>query len=395
LKTYEYKGFDRDGHVSKGLVEALSVKDAREKLADDGILTERLSVTGRKLRFPPASRAIFYRELSALLGAGLPLVRALELLIQSHEMMDSRMLLAGIRDAVREGSSLAGALSEASESITAFERVIIEAAEHSATVEPMLESLASFLEEQEKLKDRIHGALIYPTIVLTVGICVAVLMLGLLIPRARNMLADTGVPLPTLTRFMIGLGGVLMKWGVLFMVVVGSLLFYLRYRLRHDTEFRRDWNRRLFRVPLLGRGYGILVSLRFSRTLSILLRGGVSLIEGLILAGRATGSAWLGHLAEAEAESVRHGSSLSDAVRRIPPLSESLPGWIQVGEASGGLERLLDSAADRYQDQWDRFVGRCLSFFEPLLILLIGGFVLLVTLAVLLPVFSLSQTIGR
>lgn len=394
MNTFEYKGFDGNGHVCKGLVEALSIKDAREKLAGDGVLAERVSLTGRRLRFPAGARAVLYHELSALLAAGFTLIRALEMLIQSPEMRDSRIVLAGIRDRVREGGSLADALSEATGSLTAFEHAIIQAAEQSATVELILERLALFLDQQEELKGRIQGALIYPSIVLTVGICVAVLMLGFLIPRARDILSTVNVSLPALTRFMIGLGEAVLKWGVPFVAVAVFVFFYLRYRLSHDADFRTNWNRRLFRVPLLGRGYTILVSLRFSRTLSILLRGGVSLIEGLVLAGRATGSAWVGQLAESEAESVRHGSSLSDAVRRIPPLSASLSGWIQVGEASGGLERLLDNVGDRCQAHWDRFISRSLSFLEPLLILVIGGFVLLVTLAVLLPVLSLSQGLG-
>lgn len=391
MKTYEYRGFDENGRACKGLVEALSIKDTREKLAADGILAERVSVTGQRLRFPADVRAVVYRELSSLLGAGLPLVRALDTLIQSPETGGSRVLLAGVRDRVKEGAPLAHALSEASSSITMFERAIIEVAERSATVELMLERLASFLEEQERLRGRIQGALIYPSIVLAVGICVAIVMLALLVPRARDMLADTGMPLPALTRFVIGFGGFMIKWGLLLAGALIAMFFYVRHRLSHDADFRVQCNRRLFSVPLLGRGYRILVNLRFSRTLLILLHSGISIIDSLILAGRATGSAWIARLAETEAGSVRHGSSLSDAVRRIPPLSSSLPGWIQIGEASGGLERLLESAGQRYQEHWDRFVGKCLGFLEPVLILLIGGFVLLVTLSVLLPVLSLSQ----
>jgi len=135
--------------------------------------------------------------------------------------------------------------------------------------------------------------------------------------------------------------------------------------------------------------------LRFSRTLSMLLTGGIPLIDGLILAGRATGSPWLSRIVEREAETVRHGSSLSDAVRRIPRLSQSLPGWISVGEAGGGLERLLANAGERYENNWNRYVSRWLSLLEPVLILVIGGFVLLVTLSVLLPVLSLSRSLGQ
>jgi type II secretory pathway component PulF len=166
-------------------------------------------------------------------------------------------------------------------------------------------------------------------------------------------------------------------------------------RRRLDVDFRRRVDRWLFRLPLVGRGYRILVNMRFARTLSILLDGGVPLIDGMVLAGRATGSCWIGHLVELEAESVRHGGRLSDAVRRIPPLSEWLPGWILIGEASGGMSRLVESAGQRYQQWWERFTSRCLSVVEPALILLIGGFVLLVTVSVLLPVISLSQSVVR
>jgi general secretion pathway protein F len=395
MKAYEYRGFDRAGHVCKGLVDAMSVKDAREKLARNGILADRVSVTGRQLRFPSDRRSMVYRELSALLGAGMPLVRALDILIQSPEMGESAVLLAGVRDSVREGASLADAFSRASESVTPFEKAIVEAAEKSATVEPMLERLAVFLEDQSKLRDRIQSALIYPAIILTVGICVAILMLGLLVPRAREILAGSNIPLPALTRYMIAFGAGLLKWGLPVLALLIAAAVAVRRKLRQDLEFRKRWNQHLFGIPVFGKGYTLLVSLRFARTLEIMIHGGVSLIDGLIFAGRATGSPWIASLAETEAESVRHGSSLSDAVRRIPPLAQSLPGWIQIGEASGGLERLLSSAGQRYQDHWDRFIARSLSFMEPILIFLIGAFVLLVTLSVLLPVLSLSQAIGK
>lgn len=395
MKTYEYRGYEQGGRQRKGLVEALSVKDARERLASDGILADRVQPAVRRIRFPAFQRAVFYHELSALLGAGIPMVRALEMLLRSPDLGDGAVLLAGVRDAVREGRSLAASLSEASESFTPFERAIIQVAERSGAVDLMLERLATFLEEQEGLKERVQGALIYPAIVVTVGICVAILMLGLLLPRAGAIFPDQQADMPALTVFMMGLGSFLMRWGLLAGALVAVAVVALRRRIRRDEEFRRSLNRRVFGLPLVGRGYGILVGLRFSRTLSILLQGGVSAVEALELAGEATGSPWMREMAATEAESVRHGSSLSDAVSRMPPLADTLPGWIQVGEASGGLPRLLESAGERYQVRWDRYISRALSFLEPVLILAIGSFVLLITLAVLLPVLSLTQGIGR
>ena len=149
----------------------------------------------------------------------------------------------------------------------------------------------------------------------------------------------------------------------------------------------------LFKVPLVGRGYVIVVNIRCVRTLCLLLQGGVGLVEAMALSGRSSGSSWVASLMEVEAESVRHGSTLADAIRRIPPLAGSLPSWIQAGEASGALERLLDTAGTAYQHQWNRYISRTLSWLEPALILCIGLFVLLVTLSVLLPIMSLNPVI--
>jgi general secretion pathway protein F len=395
MKTYEYRGFDRAGRACRGLVEAMNVKESREKLAAEGTLAERITLSGRRMRFAADARAMVYRELSVLLGAGVPLVRALDNLIQSPELAAVHLLLAGIRDRVREGMPLAAALGEASHSVSAFEIAIIEAAERAATVEGMLDRLAAFLEERERLREKVQAALIYPLIVMTVGICVAVVMLGLLLPRARDILAGGQVALPGLTRFMIAFGALLTRWGLAAAAAGVLAVFWGRRRLRGDALLRERLDQRLFRLPLWGRGYALLVNLRFARTLSILLGGGVPLVDSLVLAGRATGSEYTTRRAREAAEEVRHGSSLADAVRRIGPLADSLPGWLQIGEASGGLERLLDSAAQRYQDRWDRFVARCLSVLEPVLILVIGGFVLVVTVSVLLPILSLTRAVGR
>jgi len=212
VKTYEYRGYEKGGRQRKGLVEALSVKDARERLSSEGILADRVHPAVRRVRFPASRRAIFYHELSALLGAGIPMVRALEMLLRSPDLGDGSVLLAGVRDAVREGQSLAASLAEASDSFTAFEKAIIQVAERSGSVDLMLERLATFLEEQEGLKERVQGALIYPAIVVTVGICVAILMLGLLLPRAGAIFPDRQADMPALTVFMMGVGSFLMRW---------------------------------------------------------------------------------------------------------------------------------------------------------------------------------------
>lgn len=396
MKAFEYKGLDRSGRRCRGLVDAVNVKDARERLARQGVLAENVDPVGAGFgRLNAGERAVFYREIASLLKSGMTQERALDMLLQAPGDSQRALAIAVLRDRIKEGSSLAAALPALGSGVTAFETALVETGEKSGGVEQAMEQLAVFLEEQDKLKDRVQSALIYPSIVVGLGICVAIVMLGLLLPKTQDLLKGSTAPLPVLTRFMMAMGAVVMRWGPLALAVVLAVVVYVRYRLRRDAAWRLGFDRRMFGVPLVGHGYALLAGCRFARTLSVLIQGGVSLIDGLVHAGRATGSAWIADLAEKEADAVRHGANLSDAVARIPPLSVTLPGYIKVGEASGGMDRLLAGAADRLQAQWDKLVARGLNLLEPVLILAIGGFVLLVTLSVLLPILSFTRMVGK
>lgn len=401
MRTFSYRGFDSSGAVRRGLIEAQDLKEAREKLSARGILTQDVSPSGAspvsvfsgpaRTAFKTESRVAFYRELGVLLGAGLPLVGAMEILMESPELGVSATLLAEVRDRIREGYSLAAALGAAVPQLKPYERAILEVGEKSGDLEGMLERLALFVEEQGHLREKIVSALIYPAIILAFAIVVAVVLLGFVVPRAAAMVTEQGnMALPWLTRIMIGAGRVIMVGlPILILGVLVGHQWVLR-KMATEPSVRNRIDRWVLTSPMVGRGYAIVVNLRFSRTLAILLKGGVGLVDSLALAGRSTGSAWVAHLTDTETEAVRHGSSLADAIRRIPPLAGSLPAWIQAGEASGSLEKLLDTAGNSYQHQWNRFVARTMSWLEPVLILGIGIFVLLVTLSVLLPILSLN-----
>lgn len=402
MKTFEYRGFDAGQRACRGLVEALDLKEAREKLAQRGILAEKIGPAGARrparlklgeAEFGTATRAMLYREAGSLVHAGLPLANALEVMIEAPELGESRSCLAGVRDRIREGSAFAAAMAAASTAVTPFELAVIEVGERAGTLDAVLDRLAGYLEEQQRLKERIQTAMIYPAIVLALAVVVAILMLGVMIPRVAQLLRDTGVVLPLLTRVTLAAGRLALPVAVPVAAVLAVGWFVIRRQMEQDADYRILWDRRWFRLPVVGRGYTVLVNLRFARTLAVLLGGGVPLVDGIGLAGRASGSPWVGRLALGAADAVRHGRSLADAIRMIPPLGGSLPGWIQAGEASGKIEGLLEHAAVRYQQEWDRLITRSLGVLEPVLILAVGGFVLLVALSILLPILSLNRSL--
>ncbi|MEI6807984.1 MAG: type II secretion system F family protein [bacterium] len=400
MNTFEYRGLDLQGRTRKGLVEALDPKDARDKLSKNGVLVERIAPAGDRqprLRLFHSRglsldhRTVIYRELGALLRAGLSVIKALDILIDSPELGEARSILAHVRDHIREGQSLADAMSRASESVSLLEKALIAVGERSGTLGDALDSLASFVEEQQSVKDRVRTALVYPAVVLIIALAVATGVFTFVLPQTEKLLTEMHIAMPAITRIMMGTGKVFAVCGIPLAVILSFIGLRIRSRMRNEAALRMDVGRYIFSIPLIGRGVTIMVNLRFSRTLAILMHGGVPLVEGLQLAGRATGNAWVESLAESASESVRHGGSLADAVRKIPPLSETLPGWIQAGEAGGNLEGLLHNAGERYQRQWLRFITRSLGLLEPVIILLLGIFVLLVALSVLMPIISANQ----
>lgn len=394
MKTYEYNGFDNQGRSVRGLVEAASLKEAREKLSLSGVLAEKVVLSSKAIRLNSHERASVYRELSELISAGLTVDKGLDTMIAASESAIRGVFLARVRDGIREGGRLSSAFASASGSVSQFERAMIEAAEKTSALEIMLSRLGDFLEERDHLKEKVSTALIYPLLILTVGVCAAILMLGVLIPRMVESLGPDSVDLPWLTLFMMVSGSWVMHWGWILPVTAIIVLFYLIRRISEDEAFADTVDMFLFKVPVIGAGYRILVCQRFAKTMAILLDGGVSAIDSVVLSGRATGSRWIAGICARQADAVKHGLRLSEAIRKVPFLSDSVAEWIAVGEAAGGLSRMVARAGDRYSRLWDTYMARALGIIEPCILMIVGGFVLLVTLSVLLPIISLSRIAG-
>jgi general secretion pathway protein F len=247
MKTFEYKGFNFEGHARKGLVEALDINEAREMLAKDGVLARKIvsveqgeSGPGRGGdKFNADIRATAYRELGSLLRSGLPMVKALEILIEAPEMDSSRRILAGMRDSIREGSSVCDAFDRASESVSAFEKGLITVGERSGRLGEMLDQLASYIEQQEVLRERIITALIYPAVVVAVAIALMIGVFAFIMPQTNRMLVEMDVPVPAITRFMMGIGRVVLIGVVPVILLMIFGVSYIRRRMRQDDVFRR------------------------------------------------------------------------------------------------------------------------------------------------------------
>lgn len=399
MKTFAYKAFDARGRRTRGLVEADGLKDARERLTARGLLPETLSpvasVRGRRAaRWRKAdARSAVYRELAALLRAGLPLSQGIDILIESPELEPLRPALAGVRDRVREGASPADAF-EGTGSLTPFESAAMQAGQRAGALGDALSRLAGFMEEQTRIRSRVRSALVYPVFVGVVALAIAIGMLGFMLPAFARIFEEARIPLPPLTRMVLAAGSMAGTLGLPVAAMAAAAVWIGRRRARSSPAFRARVERALTHIGPVGGPWTALAGMRFARTFSLLLRGGVPLLETIRLSGRATGSAWVEAEIEREIESVRHGGRFADAIRRVEPLRATLASWARAGEAGGDLPGMLDIAASRCEESWDRALTRSMALLEPLLILVLGALVFVLALAILLPILSLNQGMG-
>ncbi len=403
MPVFLYRALDAGGRRRRGLVEAEDARAARQSLRAQGLLAESVAPAGAGGRIgrgrgeraglaAEARRAMVYRELGALLRAGLPLARAIEMLAAMPELAAARLGLTVALDRIREGAGPAAAFA-AAVPLPAFEVAALDVGERTGTLDAMLARLADALDAQVQARARLVSALVYPAVVAVFAGVVAIALLGFLLPWSMRMWSEAGVRLPWLTRAVTGAGRWLLVLGPAAAVAAWLLARRARRRAREGGAPGRV-ERWLARIGPIARLRDARAAARLARTLAVLLRGGVPAPEALATAGRAAGRPALAAEIEAQAEAVRHGRSLAEAVRAVPALAAGLAPWVEAGEASGDLAPMLEAAAERQQQAWERGLTRLMSLVEPALVVALGSLVLLVALAVLLPMMSLYREVG-
>jgi general secretion pathway protein F len=409
MKTFFYRGFDASGARTRGSIEAHDIKEAREKLARSGLFPESIasaadrpardgfSVGGQTSLKSATARGELYRAVAALLRAGLPLTNALEVLLDQPGSTRGGMLrdLAFVRDRIRDGATMASALEAAGAKVSRFETAVIESGEKTGRLAEALDQVADYQDDAGKINQTLKTAIIYPAIIIVLSLIIGIGVLGFLVPRLALLFEESNLDLPWITRVVLGAGTWFVPVGLPLLGLTGFIAYSWSRRMASHPEARATTERRLARLPFLRSGFQLLVTARFARTSALLLRNGLTMVDTVMLAGRATGSTWIGAILEEKAENIRHGGSLSRALEETPVLGQTLGSWVKAGEASGDLPGMFHHAAGRYQQLWSAYVQRAVNLIEPALIIAVAIFVLVIALAILLPILSINQQIGR
>ncbi len=408
MPIYAYTGLTAQGRTVAGVIDADSPKNARLSLRRTGIfptaLTEERatesatadgaarSLSGLFERVPAQELALLTRQFATLAKAGLPLVECLGTLIEQVERASLKRVLSHVRQQVREGRSLADALQAHPRVFSSIYVNMVRAGEESGTLETVLARLADYSEAQAHLLRTVQSALTYPLLMVVVASTILVFLLAYVVPQVTRIFSETGQKLPLTTRLLIGLSSFLADYWWMFLIV-GACSVLGGARLLRTPQGREWYDWLLLRLPWGGRLLQRVSVARMARTLSTLLASGVPLLSALSIVTQLVSNTQLRRALEEARASVQEGESLAAPLKRSGLFPALLIQMIAVGERSGELEGLLAHAAEAYDEEVATALSRLTSLLEPLTILVMGGVVLFIVLAILLPIFELNQLV--
>lgn len=401
MPTFVWKGRTASGASANGEIAAGSQADVVAALRQKKIIPTSIKVKEEKKkltlfggRVSKRALAVFTRQFSTMLNAGLPLLTCLEILGKQTESPALRKVLLEVRGDVEGGLSLADALRRQPKVFDNLYVNMVESGETGGALDVILMRLATYLEKSAALMRKIRGAMIYPIIISLVAVGAIAVMLLFVLPIFARMFEGVGAELPTMTRMVMAISAFAQVWAV-----PGTIIFIAVFtilRRWHKTESGAKAMDPLFlKVPVFGDLTRKQSIARFSRTLSTLLSSGVPIIDALEITARSAGN-WVVEDAILRARtSIKGGENIADPLTKTAVFPPMVTQMIAIGEASGGLDEMLSKVADFYDAEVDQAVENLTSALEPIIMVVLGGIVGFLVISMYLPIFQLAGTITQ
>jgi type IV pilus assembly protein PilC len=399
MATFAYTGRARGGQTITGEFTADSMDAAVTALRRDQILVTKINPVKDGAAAPGAKKiksksvkakdlAVFTRQFSVMIGAGLPLVQCLDILGTQAEDKNFGEVILATRADVEGGASLADAMKKHPKTFDSLFTNMIAAGEAGGILDAILKRLATYIEKAVKLKGQVKSAMVYPIAVIVIATVVVGAILWKVIPTFAQLFAGLGADLPLPTRIVIALSNGLVRYMPFIVVGMVALVFGFRAYYR-TTGGRMVIDRVVLKLPVLGNLMRKIAVARFCRTLSTLLASGVSILEALDITARTAGNAVVEEGIQTTRKSIERGETIAGPLKQTAVFPPMVVQMIGVGEATGALDTMLGKIADFYEEEVDVAVAGLLTLLEPLMIALLGGIVGGIVIAMYLPIFSL------
>lgn len=412
MPVYHYRGYRNDGGPAAGIIDAENAKVARLKLRKDGVFPtdvveqgqssarrqdgSRVKTAyqpGRSATLTSSDLALMTRQFATLLVAGLPLVEALGVLVDQTDKKSTKALFADIREQIRGGKSLSAVLETYEKDFSQIYVHMVRAGEASGALDQILFRLTEFLEKQAALKHKVTNAVLYPLLMLVVGVSVLFFLMTFVVPKITAVFADMNQALPWPTIVLMSASSFFADYWMMVLGLVAGGIFLIR-RTVQTEKGRTAADRLILRLPLIGDVARMVSISRLASTLATMLASGVQLLEALDVSKRVMNNRVLEEAVEGARQNIREGETIADPLKRSGEFPALVTHMIAVGERSGEMEEMLRRVSQIYDGEVDRVITRLTSLMEPIMILAMGLIVFFIVVAILLPIFEMGQMVG-
>jgi type IV pilus assembly protein PilC len=400
MPVFTYHGKNAAGKTVRNERAAENKQVLRAALSKEGIRVDKISEKeghnifsfgGGKVK--TAELAVFFRQFSVMIDAGLPLVQCLEILGTNQENSALRKCLAGVRTSVEGGATLANAMRGYPKIFDDLTTNMVEAGETGGILDTILQRLAIYVEKNLRLRQAVKSALIYPVSVITIAVLVVGALLKFVVPIFANMFVGLGVPLPAPTKFIIDLSHFIGDfWWVIILSLVAIVVITIQVRKMPEGRLATD--RILLKIPVFGPLLLKIAVARFTRTLGTLITSGVPILEGLDVTARTSGNAVIQNSLLSVRKSIEQGRTIVDPLRESKIFPNMVTQMIGVGEATGAMDSMLQKIADFYEDEVDAATKNLLTLLEPMLIGFLGVTVGGIVISLYMPLFSMISKLA-
>lgn len=400
MPSFEWKGRDRNGNPQSGVLIGDSKEAVIAALRRQQIVVTTVKEKGKEIALPRLGGgirekeiAIFTRQFSVMIDAGLPLVQCLDILGQQQEHKGFQKVILQVRQDVESGSSLAEAMRKHPQAFDELYVNMVAAGEAGGILDTILQRLANYIEKSVKLKAQVRSALMYPAAVITIAVIVVYIILWKVIPVFATLFESLGGRLPFLTQLIVSISRFIGRfWWLIFLLVGASIFAIVQYRRTENGRYQTD--RLLLKTPVIGMLLRKIAVARFCRTLATLLSSGVAILESLEITARTAGNAVIQEAVLKVRKEVEEGKTLAEPLQRTEQFPPMVCQMIGVGEQTGAMDTMLSKIADFYEDEVDRAVEGMMKLIEPIMIAILGVIIGTIVIAMYLPMFSLISQIG-
>ena len=401
MPNFRYQVLDDAGKSSSGVLDAGSIADASRKLKAEGKYIVSLELdkgqgwanmeVGSK-RLNTKELVMITRQLASLLSAGITVVRSLDMLYQQCETKKSKRCIGEIYEEIQSGHSLSDAFKNQKDALPSIMTSMVAAGEESGRLDEIMERLAIHFAKESKLQNKISSALVYPKILAGLTLAIVVGLMTFLVPGIAQTITDLGGDLPGLTKFIMAVSDSMVHYWYVYIIVIGGIVFGFTTWKRSEKG-HAQWDMMMLRIPVVGKATKMNAAARFTRTVSTLLKSGISVLTAVEITGASLDNVILEKkLSEARVE-IRKGSSLSKSIKNITEFPPMIYAMTAIGEESGTLDSILEKAADFFEDEADAATAKMTAAIEPIMLIVMAIVIGLVVGGIAMPIFTMAQFI--